>query len=84
MALAHCRDDAVVSPAICIGILPEGLRLKDIADPVRILVVVAWPTKHRDLYLKTVAELARRLHEASVRERLLKARTPQQALAVFR
>ena len=82
--LAHCRDDTVVSPAICIGVLPDGLQLKDVADPVRILVVVAWPHKHENLYLKTVAELARLLHDASVRNRLLEARTPHQVLAVLR
>ena len=84
VALAHCRDDAVRNPAICIGISPEGIRLQDSDEPVGILVVVAWPLKHERLYLSTVAELARLLREESVRDRLLKARTPEEALAVLK
>ena len=83
VALAHCRDDSVLSPAICVGILREGIDLQGADGPARILVVVAWPLKHESLYLTTVAELARLLREESVRDRLLKARTPEEALAVL-
>ena len=84
VALAHCRDDAVLGPAICIGTLQEGIDLQDADESVRILVVVAWPLKHQGLYLSAVAELARLLREESVRDRLLEARTPEEALAVLR
>ena len=84
VALAHRRDDAVLSPAICVGIFREGIHLQDLDESVRILVVVAWPLKHEDLYLSTVAELAHLLREESVRDRLLEARTPEEALVVLR
>ena len=80
VALTHCRNDAVEEPVICLGVCREGIVFDGVDEVVRILVVIGWPTRHEQIYLRMVAELARLLREQSVRDRMLKAETAEEIL----
>ena len=67
VALPHYRDEKVREPVICMGISEDGIDWGE-KEQVHILVLVAWPYTHEDNYLKTVAEIARLLRLAPVRE----------------
>ena len=72
VALPHYRDDAVQEPVVCIGLSRQGIAWDD-DEEVNILVLIGWPLKHDQAYLKTVADLARVLHLKPVRDQLLAA-----------
>lgn len=52
-------------------------------EPVRLLFVLLVPERATDLHLQLLSELAQALSERTVREQLLAAATPQQALAIL-
>ena len=51
---------------------------------MHLLVLIGWPEKHGQAYLKTVAEIARLLYMGSVRGKLLEARTPGEVLEILK
>ncbi len=79
VAIVHCRHEGVIEPAICIGMSSHGIPFAA-EEAVRILVLIAWPSKHEDVYLKVLGELARLLQQESVRTRLLTGSTAEDAL----
>jgi PTS system fructose-specific IIC component len=87
VALPHYRDEKVEEPVICLGVSKNGIDWGEAEwgekEQVHILVLVAWPYTHEDNYLKTVAEIARLLRMAPVREKIRKAGAPSEVLAAF-
>ena len=79
VALPHYRDEKVKAPVICMGVSEEGIDWGE-KEQVHILVLVAWPYTHEDNYLKTVAEIARLLRLAPVREKIRNAGGPSEVL----
>ena len=83
VALPHYRDEKVREPVICMGISEDGIDWGE-KEQVHILVLVAGPYTHEDNYLKTVAEIARLLRLATVREKIRNAGGPSEVLAAMR
>ena len=79
VALPHYRDEKVKEPVICMGVSEEGIDWGE-KEQVHILVLVAWPYTHEDNYLKSVAEIARLLRLAPVREKIRNAGGPSEVL----
>ena len=82
VALPHYRDENVKEPLICLGVSEEGIDWGE-KEQVHILVLVAWPYTHEANYLKTVAEIARLLRLAPVREKIRNAGGPSEVLAAM-
>jgi CBS domain-containing protein/mannitol/fructose-specific phosphotransferase system IIA component (Ntr-type) len=82
--LPHLRTDAVSSLVVAMGITPEPLRASatDPAAAAQVVVLVLAPPSAADLYLPTVAALARVLRHDHVVDRLVAAQTPEEALAI--
>jgi CBS domain-containing protein len=82
--LPHLRTDAVDSLQVALGIAPAPLR--ESADHVgavaQIVVLVLAPLSAADLYLQTVAALARVLRHDNVVDRLVAARSPAEVMAI--
>jgi len=79
VALPHYRDESIVEPVVGLGVSPDGLDWGD-GERVHILVLVGWPDKHQNAYLKTVAELASALHQKKIRSQLLRASSASQII----
>ena len=79
VALPHYRDESILSPVVGLGISTEGIDWGDGAG-VNILVLVAWPDKHQDAYLKTVAELASALRHDKIRSSILNSEDPSEVI----
>ena len=82
--LPHLRTDAVDSLQVAMGIasgpLPEA---PDHVDAVaQVVVLVVAPLSAADLYLQTVAALARVLRHDDVVDRLVAARSPEEVLRI--
>ena len=82
VAIPHYRDDSVRGPAVGLGISREGIDWGE-ADSVHILVLIGWPHRRDQAYLKMVSEVANLLRGDSVRRQLLEADTPGEVLEVL-
>jgi CBS domain-containing protein len=82
--MPHLRTDAVDTLQVALGIAPAPLR--ESADHVgaaaQVVVLVLAPLSAADLYLQTVAALARVLRQDAVVDRLVAARTPAEVMAI--
>ncbi|MCZ6635588.1 MAG: PTS sugar transporter subunit IIA [bacterium] len=83
VAIPHYRDDWVSEPVVCLGISREGIAFGNAPEPVHILVLIAWPLRHHQVYLKTVGELAWLFHNTSVRRLLMLAESSEEALEIL-
>ncbi len=83
VAIPHYRNDSVLEPVIGLGISQKGIAWAE-GERVHLLVLIGWPEKHGQAYLKTVAEIARLLYMGSVRGKLLEARTPGEVLEILK
>jgi mannitol/fructose-specific phosphotransferase system IIA component (Ntr-type) len=82
VAIPHYRDDTVRGPAVSVGISREGIDWGE-ADLVHILVLIGWPHRRDQAYLKMVSEVANLLRRDAVRRQLLEADTPGEVLEVL-
>ena len=76
VALPHLRDACVAEPLVGLGLSEPGVDWGD-GSRVHILVLIAWPERHDQAYLQTVAEVARLFSQDQVRQQSLRAGSPQ-------
>ncbi len=82
IAIPHAAVDEIDSVAACMGIVSaeEGLKFESIdGQPARLIVLLAIPRAQKLLHIRTLADVARVLGTASVREALLAATTQEAA-----
>jgi CBS domain-containing protein len=81
--LPHLRTDAVDHLVVALGVAPRPLQVgqRD-AGGAQVVVLVLAPPAANDLYLQTVAALARALRRDETVDRLAAARTPDEVLAI--
>jgi CBS domain-containing protein len=82
--LPHLRTDAVSRLAVALGVAPAPLRLDADGAPgtAQVVVLVLAPPAAADLYLQTVAALARALRDDATVDRLVAARAPAAVLEI--
>lgn len=81
--LPHLRTDAVDRLVVALGVAPRPLSVgRRDAEGAQVVVLVLAPPAANDLYLQTVAALARALRLDDTVDRLASARTPDEVLAI--
>jgi CBS domain-containing protein len=82
--LPHLRTDAVDSLQVAMGVAPRPLPESPdhVGAVAQIVVLVLAPLSAADLYLQTVAALARVLRHDSVVDRLVAARSPAEVMEI--
>ena len=82
--LPHLRTEAVSHLAVALGVAPAPLRITegDARGGAQVVVLVLAPPAAADLYLQTVAALARALRDDATVDQLVAARTPEEVIAV--
>jgi PTS system fructose-specific IIC component len=85
IAMPHARVDIPGDVVVALAISPAGIPFQS-ADgkPARILALLVIPTSQMQKGIKLLADAARLLSYEEVREGLLRARTPREALEVLR
>lgn len=85
IAIPHAAVDGLEDVVAVLGLAPDGIPFETLdGEPARILVCLVIPRHKKLLHIKTLAEIARLLARADVRERLLSCREPQEVLGVLR
>ncbi len=81
--LPHLRTEAVERLVVALGVAPRPLLVgKREVGGAQVVVLVLAPPAANDLYLQTVAALARALRQDATTDRLAAARTPEEVLAI--
>lgn len=82
--MPHLRTDAVDTLQVAMGIAPAPLRESPdhVGAAAQVVVLVLAPLSAADLYLQTVAALARVLRHDAVVDRLVAARTPAEVMDI--
>jgi CBS domain-containing protein/mannitol/fructose-specific phosphotransferase system IIA component (Ntr-type) len=82
--LPHLRTEAVEHLVVALGVTPRPLPAapRDPEGVAQVVVLVLAPPPANDLYLQTVAALARALRHDEVVDRLASARTPAEVLSI--
>lgn len=81
--LPHLRTEAVERLVVALGVAPRPLLVgKREVGGAQVVVLVLAPPAANDLYLQTVAALARALRQDATVDRLAVARTPEEVLAI--
>ena len=86
VAIPHAAVDDLPSVVAAMGLVtrPEGLSFDSIdGQPARIVVLLVIPRQQKLLHIRTLADVARLLGQADVRQELLGAASSAEALAVL-
>ncbi len=85
VAIPHAAVDGIEEVIAVLGLCPDGVPFDSLdGQPARIVVGLVIPRVKKLLHIKTLAEIAKLLARAEVREALLATRSPAEALTVVR
>ena len=84
IAIPHAAVDDIPEVIAVLGIAPDGVEFEALdRKPAQILVCLVIPRAKKLQHIRTLAEIAKLLSRATVRERLLGCDAPQQVLEVI-
>ena len=84
IAIPHAAVEGIDDVLAILGIAPEGIPFEALdSEPARIIVCLVIPRAKKLMHIKTLAEIAKLLGRAEVRERLLACAGPDEVLAVL-
>jgi PTS system nitrogen regulatory IIA component len=84
VAIPHGRVGTMERLRAALAICPTGIPFEAVdGAPVRIIVGVLAPVHHTGDHLRVLARVSRLLRNASVREDLLRAASPEEAFAII-
>ncbi|ASI98309.1 PTS sugar transporter subunit IIA [Thermococcus celer] len=84
VAIPHAKSSAVVSPVVAIGKSSRGVDFEAIDDkPVHLVFLIGVPENARDLHLKILSSLSRRLVHEEFREALMRAKSPHEIVEIL-
>ena len=85
IAIPHAAVDGLRDVIAVLGLSQRGIPFEALdGKPAHIVVCLIIPREKKLLHIKTLAEIARLLGRAEVRERLRACRTPAEVVAVVR
>ncbi len=84
IAIPHAAVDGLEDLVAVLGICPDGLEFEAVdRKPAQILVGLVIPRHKKLMHIKTLAEIAKLLSRADVRDRLLSCGKPAEVVAAL-
>ena len=84
VAIPHCSSEYVPDVMGFAAILKNGVDFQAVdEEPVRIVVLLLMPKKKFEKHIRVLATIAKLFNNESVREKILRATTPEEAFAVI-
>ena len=84
IAIPHGKTDTVETLVAAIGLKKEGVDFQALdGQPSRIFVMTLSPDTRTGPHIQFLAEISRQLSDAGIRERVLKAATPEEVLDIL-
>lgn len=84
IAIPHAAIDGIEDLVAVLGLNPTGIPFETLdGEPARIIIGLVIPRSKKLAHIKTLAEIAKLLSKAEVRERLLSCHTAEMAVAAL-
>lgn len=84
VAIPHAKTRAVKNLVACIGIKRDGIDFQSLdGEPSRIFIMTLSPIDRVGPHVQFLAEISMVIKTEEAREKLIRARNPQEVLAVF-
>ncbi len=81
IALPHGKTDTVEHLLIAMGLKPEGMDFESLdGQPARIFIFLISPASDTGPHVQCMAEIAKLLSQAELRQRILEAETPEEVV----
>ena len=81
IAIPHAAIDGIEDLVAVLGLNPTGIPFETLdGEPARIVIGLIIPRSKKLAHIKTLAEIAKLLSKADVRDRLLQCSTPAEAV----
>ncbi|WP_312426939.1 PTS fructose transporter subunit IIABC [Lacrimispora sp.] len=83
VALPHGKSDAVLRPAVAIGISKRGIRFEEGSSPSHIIFLIAMPNNADDTHITLLSGITSRLLDCDCLDDLKEAKRPEDILAAL-
>jgi fructose-specific phosphotransferase system IIA component len=84
VAVPHAKMDAVSDFVVAVGRSMEGVDFDSLdGKPVHIVVMIGASEEQKDDYIKVLAKVISLLKKEHIRERIMKAQSPEQIMSIF-
>jgi len=85
VAIPHGKAPVISEIALAVGISKKGVDFDSLdGKPVHLFFLLVASPSHATLYLKALARISRFLRDSSFRDKLLKARSPQEVFEIIK
>ena len=85
LAIPHAAVDGLDDLLAVLALAPDGIPFEAVdKKPAQILVALIYPRHKKLMHIKTLAEIARMLARADVRQRLLQCKDPAAVIAALK
>lgn len=85
VALPHAQVDGLPDAVAALGLAPAGIPFKSVdGKPSNIILLLVIPRGAVRTHIRTLADIARLLDHAPLREALLASRSPQEVMRIVR
>lgn len=83
VALPHGKSDAVLRPAVAIGISKRGIRFEEGSPVSRVIFLIAMPNKADDTHITLLSGITSRLLDCDCLDNLKEAKRPEDILSLL-
>ena len=84
VALPHIKVEGLNQSTCAVGLVPNGIRVGDDAEPIRLVFMLLSPADEPEMHLAVLGEIARLCADAQVREQLFACTSPEELLPIVR
>jgi NhaP-type Na+/H+ or K+/H+ antiporter/mannitol/fructose-specific phosphotransferase system IIA component (Ntr-type) len=84
ITLPHAKLDRLMRTKCAVALVPEGLQLEDVGEPVRLVFMVVSPLDKPEMHLAVLGEIAHLCAVPEVREQLVNETNPDHVLPLVR
>ncbi len=85
VAIPHARTESVDGLAMCFAISDKGIDFHSLDNkPVNIIFLIASNEENKNNYIKLLARISRICRKESFREKIIKASSSEDVLAIFK
>jgi PTS system fructose-specific IIA component len=85
VAIPHCSTEKVKELVTVLAVTPKGINFESIDnEPVKIIILLIVPKEKLTQHIKTLANIAKMMSDAGLREKILSLKTPDSILKTLK
>ena len=85
VAIPHCSTEKVKELVTVLAVTPKGINFESIDnEPVKIIILLIVPKEKLTQHIKTLANIAKMMNDAELREKILSLKTPDSIIKMLK